>query len=66
MKSPEGAMTTKPIRCSCGALFGNEEGDTLNIKARDIYRSIKGGVVTGPCRKCGAIMRWPLTIEKGK
>lgn len=53
------------IRCHCGTLFGiRQPNGTLTIKARDVYRTIDG-VVTGPCRRCGATVRWPLTIEKG-
>jgi len=58
---------TQPIaiRCSCGTLFGYEQDGVLNIKHRDLYRHVEGGVVTGPCRKCGKTVRWPLHyIEK--
>jgi len=50
----------KDIKCpACGTLFGreNEEG-TLDIKHRDLYRTIRGGSVSGPCRRCGAKVTW--------
>ncbi len=64
-------MKPEPIRCDCGALFGNVEVGSdgtrrLAIKHRDLYR-IVAGVVEGPCRKCGTMLRWPnepLTIQK--
>lgn len=55
------------IRCpECGALFGIETpGGKLNIKNRDLYREIKGGRVSGPCRRCGTNVVWPShEIEK--
>ena len=56
-------MRPEPVRCACGALFGYvetlEDGSRrLAIKHRDLYRTIDG-TVEGPCRKCGALMRWP-------
>lgn len=58
------AQPLKEVRCHCGTLFGIEQPDgTLSIKARDVYRNIDG-TVTGPCRRCGAIVHWPLVIEK--
>ena len=47
------------IRCECGTLFGYAEtsGERIAIKHRDLYRIIRGSV-EGPCRKCGAIVRW--------
>ncbi|HSE45299.1 MAG TPA: hypothetical protein VLA89_08205 [Gemmatimonadales bacterium] len=52
-------MKPEHIRCVCGTLFGMELPDgTLAIKHRDLYRNIRGGVVEGPCRRCGAIVRW--------
>lgn len=49
------------IKCpDCGLLFGREpEKGVLNIKHRDLYRTIRGGTVTGRCRRCGAEVRWP-------
>lgn len=48
-----------PIKCkSCGTLFGIEQDGSLNIKHRDLYRTIKGSV-EGPCRRCGANVKWP-------
>lgn len=47
-----------PVRCTCGTLFGYETGDTLAIKNRDLFRVFRGGVVSGPCRKCGQMVRW--------
>lgn len=59
-----------PVTCpACDCLFGYEVNGTLNIKHRDLFRSIKGGVVEGPCRRCGQQVRWqaaPLTIEKSR
>jgi len=60
-------MKPEPIRCElCGTLFGYANGDTLTIKHRDLYRSIQGKV-EGPCRRCGAMVRWPqkMTVAKG-
>ena len=54
------AKQPRRIVCqSCGTLFGmlHEDG-TLTIKNRDLYRHIVGGVVSGPCRKCGAEVRY--------
>lgn len=51
----------RDIRCSaCNTLFGMEHGDgqLLAIKSRDLYRLFKGGAVEGPCRRCGATVRW--------
>lgn len=57
-------MTDKPIpvRCACGTLFGYAEkgGERIAIKHRDLYRLIRGSV-EGPCRKCGATVRWQAT-----
>lgn len=54
----------KEVRCSCGCLFGIEQADgILVIKARDLYRFVRGEV-SGPCRKCGQLIRWPMTVEK--
>jgi hypothetical protein len=52
-------MDQKPIavRCACGTLFGYATGERLAIKHRDLYRIIRGSV-EGPCRKCGAIVKW--------
>jgi len=50
---------TQPVKCECGALFGIEQDDgSLAIKYRDLFRLVKGSV-SGPCRKCGAIVNWP-------
>lgn len=56
----------KDIRCSvCDALFGKEiaapddnQEKILTIKNRDLYRSVKGGKVWGPCRGCGNTIVW--------
>lgn len=56
-----------PIECSCGALFGYETAPgVLSMKYRDIYRTVRGGEVEGPCRGCGAVVRWPAvkTVTK--
>jgi hypothetical protein len=57
-----------PIKCpACECLFGYEVNGTLNIKHRDLFRSIEGGVVEGPCRRCGQQVRWqaaPLFVVK--
>lgn len=62
-------MTQNEIRCpSCGCLFGVEHDGALNIKHRELFRTVEpGGSVFGPCRRCGQMVRWPsdLTIEKG-
>lgn len=55
------------IRCpACGCLFGVEVGNKLNIKHRDLFRAIRGGTVSGPCRRCGELVVWPSkgTIQK--
>ena len=51
----------RDITCpKCHLLFGKEsEAGVLNIKHRDLYRTIRGGTVTGRCRRCGAEVRWP-------
>jgi hypothetical protein len=57
---------TRPIavRCECGTLFGYAEanGERIAIKHRDLYRIIRGSV-EGPCRKCGAQVKWTATKE---
>lgn len=59
----------KEVRCpTCNSLFGIEQPNgTLAIKHREIYRTISGSI-WGPCRRCGAQVRWPdsLLIEKGR
>lgn len=52
-------MTAKPIKChNCETLFGIEvEGGVLNIKHRDLFRTIRGEC-EGPCRRCGSQVRW--------
>lgn len=57
-------MDKKPIavRCSCGTLFGYVTGDQIAIKHRDLYRIIRGSV-EGPCRKCGATVKWSAATE---
>lgn len=54
------------IKCpNCGLLFGKSDGDdVLHIKHRDLYRTIRGGTVEGPCRRCGAEVRWPETKDR--
>jgi len=53
-------MTPIKVLCEgCGTLFGIEpQKGVLNIKHRDLFRTITGGVVTGPCRKCGNQVKW--------
>ena len=55
---------SKPVRCACGTLFGYEQdgGKSIAIKHRDLYRIITGSV-EGPCRKCGAIVKWHTRTE---
>jgi len=54
-----GKETQIDVTCpSCGALFGKQNGNTLHIKNRDLYRSIDGGRVWGPCRGCGVEVSW--------
>lgn len=51
-------MKPEPIRCGCGTLFGMQLPDgSLAIKHRDLYRLVRGSV-EGPCRRCGATVRW--------
>lgn len=48
----------KPIKCpTCETLFGIEVDGVLNIKHRDLFRSIVG-TVEGPCRRCGNKIKW--------
>lgn len=53
------------VKCSnCGLLFGKEQrDDVLDIKHRDLFRTIRGGTVEGPCRRCGARVSWPQEQE---
>jgi hypothetical protein len=52
------------IRCEdCNTLFGRETaGDDglviLQIKNRDLYRYVSGGIIWGPCRGCGKRIEW--------
>jgi hypothetical protein len=49
----------KEIRCPVdNVLFGRELDGTLSIKNRDLYRTIEGGRVYGPCRGCGNMVEW--------
>lgn len=62
---------SRPVECpSCGTLFGYETAPgVLSMKYRDVYRTVRGGEVSGPCRRCGAMVRWPeapLTVEKAR
>jgi hypothetical protein len=57
-------MKPEPVRCACGTLFGYATGDTLAIKHRDLYRLFKGGSVEGPCRRCGATVRWEAKASR--
>lgn len=51
------------IECECGALFGIEQADgSLQIKYRDLTRTISGGSVGGPCRKCGQPVTWSQPV----
>lgn len=57
------------IRCpACGCLFGVEHEGRLNIKHRELFRTIENGPVYGPCRRCGTQVRWPsrYRVEKGR
>lgn len=58
----------KQVKCpSCGTLFGVEQPDgSLSIKHRDLFRQVRGGTVSGPCRKCGAEVRWPVEMTVSK
>ncbi len=57
-----------PVTCpACDCLFGYEVDGILNIKHRDLFRSIRGGTVEGPCRRCGQQVHWPVVqmlVEK--
>ena len=49
------------IRCpyeGCNSLFGTVENGILTIKNRDMWRHVEGGIVYGPCRKCGSTIVW--------
>ena len=54
------AQQKREIRCPVdNVLFGVElNGESLSIKNRDLYRTVEGGTVTGPCRGCGNIVKW--------
>lgn len=57
----------KDVTCpSCGALFGKETDGVLHIKHRDLYRTITGGRVSGPCRGCGFEVEWLSKKEETK
>lgn len=59
----------KPIdvRCdACGTLFGKTNGEQLYVKHRDLYRIVQGGTVEGPCRNCGAMVKWTAKDETTK
>jgi hypothetical protein len=57
---------SNPIECpACGALFGYETAPgVLSMKYRDVYRTARGGTVEGPCRRCGAVVTWPVQKER--
>lgn len=56
MTKPERRSVTCP---SCDTLFGYETAPgVLSMKYRDVYRTVKGGTVEGPCRRCGATVTW--------
>lgn len=57
-------MKPVEVRCVCGTLFGFENDGKLQIKHRDLYRTIIGGTVEGYCRKCGAMVRWTAKATK--
>ena len=62
-------MSNQQVTCpNCDTLFGIEtERGVLSMKYRDVYRQVRGGTVTGPCRRCGTVIQWPskpLTVEK--
>lgn len=49
---------SQDVTCQqCGTLFGKEVDGVLNIKHRDLFRTIIGEV-KGPCRRCGSEVRW--------
>lgn len=52
-------MMNRDVKCpDCSTLFGKEADRSLAIKHRDLYRTIVGGTVSGPCRGCGRIITW--------
>lgn len=55
---PEQQPPRIAVRCPCGTLFGYQTGDVLAIKNRDLFRTFRGGIVEGPCRRCGVTFRW--------
>ena len=56
-KQPQQRRVACPV---CDSLFGFETAPgVLSMKYRDVYRTARGGTVEGPCRRCGAIVRWP-------
>jgi hypothetical protein len=51
---------SEEIRCpNCGVLYGMYEDGVLTIKYRDLFRYVKGGTVSGPCRGCKTTVEWP-------
>lgn len=54
------AQQKREVRCPVDdVLFGVEVNpSTLSIKNRDLYRTIQGGRVSGPCRGCGTQIVW--------
>jgi hypothetical protein len=54
------AQHKREVRCPVDeVLFGIEvDPSTLSIKNRDLYRIVKGGRVSGPCRGCGNEVVW--------
>jgi hypothetical protein len=59
---------SRPIKCPvCGYLFAVEGDDAvLNMKVKEVFRHIRGGEVWGPCRRCGAEVRWPEARSNGR
>jgi hypothetical protein len=55
--SVEGIMSQDVTCQNCGTLFGKEVNGVLNIKHRDLFRTIIGEV-KGPCRRCGFEVIW--------
>jgi hypothetical protein len=54
-----GAQQKREIRCPVdNVLFGVEVNGVLSVKNRDLYRTIEGGRVSGPCRGCGNTVVW--------
>lgn len=58
------AERNRVVCAACGTLFGITDNDgRIAIKHRDLYRIIRGSV-EGPCRKCGATVRWLSPVSE--